>query len=54
VAMAEAAQEGCVENRQLLPASSSSVSDGSSYGGGARAGMSPPVSSSANSIPGLR
>ncbi|KAK3165929.1 hypothetical protein QOZ80_1AG0039460 [Eleusine coracana subsp. coracana] len=55
VAMAEtAAQEGCVENRQPLAASSSSVSDGSSYGGGGRAGLSPPVSSSANSIPGLR
>ncbi|KAL6853644.1 hypothetical protein ACP4OV_019673 [Aristida adscensionis] len=53
VAMAEAVQEGCVENRQPLAASSSSVSDGSSYGGG-KAGMSPPVSSSANSISGLR
>ncbi|XP_062225666.1 transcription factor MYB3R-2-like [Phragmites australis] len=53
-AMAEVVQEGCVENRQHLAASSSSVSDGSSYGGGGRAGMSPPVSSSANSISGLR
>ncbi|KAL6616357.1 hypothetical protein ACP70R_038627 [Stipagrostis hirtigluma subsp. patula] len=53
VAMAEVVQEGCVENRQPLAASSSSVSDGSSYGG-ERAGMSPPVSSSANSISGLR
>jgi transcription factor MYB, plant len=54
VAMAEAAQKGCVENRQPLAASSSSLSDGSSCGGGAQAGMSPPVSSLVNSIPGLR
>ncbi|XP_062207402.1 transcription factor MYB3R-2-like [Phragmites australis] len=53
-AMAEVVQEGCVENRQPLAASSSSVSDGSSYGGGGRSRMSPPVSSSANSISGLR
>ncbi|KAF0919397.1 hypothetical protein E2562_029343 [Oryza meyeriana var. granulata] len=51
--MAMVEQEGCVENRQPLAASSSSVSDGSSYGGGL-AQMSPPVSSSANSISGLR
>ncbi|XP_006644989.1 transcription factor MYB3R-2 [Oryza brachyantha] len=53
-AMAMVEQEGCVENRQPLAASSSSVSDGSSYGGGGLAQMSPPVSSSANSISGLR
>lgn len=53
-AMAEVVQEGCVENRQPLAASSSSVSDGSSCGGGGRAGTSPPVSSSVNSIPALR
>ncbi|BAD81765.1 Myb-like protein [Oryza sativa Japonica Group] len=54
--MAMVEQEGCVENRQPLAASSSSVSDGSSYGGGGGglAQMSPPVSSSANSISGLR
>ncbi|CAO1942228.1 unnamed protein product [Urochloa humidicola] len=52
--MAEVVQEGCVENRQPLAASSSSVSDGSSCGGGGLAGTSPPVSSSGNSIPGLR
>lgn len=49
-AMAEVVQEGCVENRQPLAASSSSVSDGSSCGGAGRAGTSPPVSSSGNSI----
>ncbi|TVU36771.1 hypothetical protein EJB05_18718 [Eragrostis curvula] len=54
VAMAETVQEGCVENRQPLAASSSSVSDGSSCGGGGLAGVSPPVSSSANSVSGLR
>ncbi|KAG2592855.1 hypothetical protein PVAP13_5NG582600 [Panicum virgatum] len=53
-AMAEVVQEGCVENRQPLAASSSSVSDGSSSGGGVQAGASPPVSSSGNSISGLR
>ncbi|KAF8716971.1 hypothetical protein HU200_026077 [Digitaria exilis] len=53
-AMAEVVQEGCVENRQPLAAPSSSVSDGSSCGGGGPAGTSPPVSSSGNSIPGLR
>ncbi|CAO2182382.1 unnamed protein product [Urochloa humidicola] len=53
-AMAEVVQEGCVENRQPLAASSSSVSDGSSCGGGGLAGTSPPVSSSGNSISGLR
>ncbi|OEL26017.1 Myb-related protein 3R-1 [Dichanthelium oligosanthes] len=53
-AMAEVVQEGCVENRQPLAASSSSVSDGSSCGGGGRTGTSPPVSSSGNSISGLR
>ncbi|RLM93488.1 hypothetical protein C2845_PM08G30720 [Panicum miliaceum] len=52
--MAEVVQEGCVENRQPLAASSSSVSDGSSCGGGGQAGASPPVSSSGNSISGLR
>ncbi|CAO2166979.1 unnamed protein product [Urochloa humidicola] len=52
--MAEVVQEGCVENRQPLAASSSSVSDGSSCGGGGLAGTSPPVSSSGNSISGLR
>lgn len=51
--MAEVEHEGCVENRQPLAASSSSVSDGSSYGVGL-ARMSPPVSSSVNSISGLR
>nr|AGN92473.1 Myb transcript factor 1 [Echinochloa crus-galli] len=53
-AMTEVVQEGCVENRQPLAASSSSLSDGSSCGGGGRAGTSPPVSSSGNSLPGLR
>ncbi|CAL4953727.1 unnamed protein product [Urochloa decumbens] len=53
-AMAEVVQEGCVENRQPLAASSSSLSDGSSCGGGGLAGTSPPVSSSGNSISGLR
>lgn len=53
-AMAEVVQEGCVENRQPLAASSSSVSDGSSCGGGGPAGTSPLVSSSGNSISGLR
>lgn len=53
-AMAEVVQEGCVENRQPLAAPSSSVSDGSSCGGGGPAGTSPPMSSSGNSIPGLR
>ncbi|KAG8078448.1 hypothetical protein GUJ93_ZPchr0007g5089 [Zizania palustris] len=52
-AMAMVEQEGCVENRQPMAASSSSLSDGSSYGGGL-ARMSPPVSSSVNSISGLR
>jgi len=51
---AEVVQEGCVENRQPLAASSSSLSDGSSCGGGGQAGASPPVSSSGNSISGLR
>jgi len=51
---AEVVQEGCVENRQPLAASSSSFSDGSSCGGGGQAGASPPVSSSGNSISGLR
>ncbi|KAM3333641.1 hypothetical protein ACQJBY_028627 [Aegilops geniculata] len=55
-AMAEEAEhEGCVENRQPLAASSESVSEGSSYGGGGGpARMSPPVSGSVNSISGLR
>lgn len=48
---AEAEHEGCVENRA---ASSSSASEGSSYGGGALARMSPPVSSSVNSISALK
>lgn len=43
-----------MENRQPLAASSSSVSDGSSCGGGERAGTSPPVSSSGNCISVLR
>uniref|UniRef100_A0ACD5VSU3 Uncharacterized protein n=1 Tax=Avena sativa TaxID=4498 RepID=A0ACD5VSU3_AVESA len=49
-AMTEVEHEGCVENRA---ASSSSVSEGSSYGG-ALARMSPPVSSSVNSISALK
>jgi hypothetical protein len=49
-AMTEMELEGCVENRA---ASSSSVSEGSSYGG-ALARMSPPVSSSVNSISALK
>ena len=53
-AMAEVVHEGCVENRQPLAASSTSVSDGSSSGGGVQAWASPPVSSSGNSISGLR
>jgi hypothetical protein len=48
--MTEMELEGCVENRA---ASSSSVSEGSSYGG-ALARMSPPVSSSVNSISALK
>uniref|UniRef100_A0ACD5WIC1 Uncharacterized protein n=1 Tax=Avena sativa TaxID=4498 RepID=A0ACD5WIC1_AVESA len=49
-AMTEVEHEGCVENRA---ASSSSVSEGSNYGD-ALARMSPPVSSSVNSISALK
>ncbi|XP_047054414.1 transcription factor MYB3R-2-like [Lolium rigidum] len=49
--MTEVDHEGCVENRA---ASSSSVSEGSSCGGGALARMSPPVSTSVNSISALK
>ncbi|CAM0883514.1 unnamed protein product [Alopecurus aequalis] len=49
-AMTEVELEGCVENRA---ASSSSASEGSSYGG-ALALMSPPVSASVNSISALK
>jgi myb proto-oncogene protein len=49
--MTEVDHEGCVENRA---ASTSSVSEGSSCGGGALARMSPPVSTSVNSISALK